>query len=119
MTNINRKMVRLYAGEGQDEANYGTERFRVHEDHTLEVPSEAVDSLVRVGGFERIVEPAPVAEGYVALAHPQAIGCSWGGTAYPPDAQGFVIVPIAAAAALLAHGFAPVSAAQETSHGCG
>jgi hypothetical protein len=119
MTNINRKMVRLYAGEGQDEANYGTERFRVHEDHTIEVPSEAVDSLVRIGGFERIADPAPVPQGCIALVHPQAIGCSWGGTVYPPDAQGLVIVPIAAAGDLMAHGFKPASAAEEGSHGCG
>jgi hypothetical protein len=119
MTNINRKMVRLYAGEGQDEANYGTERFRVHEDHTIEVPSEAVDSLVRIGGFEQIADPAPVPQGHIALAHPQGIGCSWGGTVYPPDAQGLVIVPIAAAGDLMAHGFKPVSAPQEASHGCG
>jgi hypothetical protein len=119
MTNINRKMVRLYAREGQDEANYGTERFPVHEDHTLEVPSEAVDSLVRIGGFERIADAVPVPQGHVALAHSQGIGCSWGGTAYPPDAEGLVIVPIAAAADLLVHGFAPVSEAEEKSHGCG
>jgi len=119
MTNINRKMVRLYASEGQDEANYGTERFRVHEDHTVDVPSEAVDSLVRVGGFERIADAAPVPQGHVALAHPQGIGCSWGGTVYPPDAEGLVIVPIAAAADLLAHGFKPVDELEEKSHGCG
>jgi hypothetical protein len=118
MTNINRKMVRLYASEGQDEANYGTERFRVHEDHTIEVPSEAVDSLVRIGGFERIADPEPVREGHVALAHPQGIGCSWGGTVYPPDAEGLVIVPIAAAADLLVHGFKPVSDFEEKRHGC-
>ncbi len=113
-----RKMVRLYAGEGQDEANYGTERFRVHEDHTLEVPSEAVDSLVRVGGFERIVDAAPAPEGHVALAHPQRLGCSWRGATYPPDGEGLVIVPIAAAQDLAAHGFKPVAKAEEPRHGC-
>ncbi len=114
-----RKMVRLYAGEGQDEANYGTERFRVHEDHTLEVPSEAVDSLVRIGGFERIAEGAPVPQGQVAVAHPQGLGCSWGGVTYSPDTQGLVVVPLAAAADLLVHGFKPVSEAEETRHGHG
>ncbi len=115
----NRKMVRLYAGEGQDEANYGTERFKVHDDRTLEVPSEAVDSLVRIGGFTRIADTARAPEGHIALTHPQAIGCSWGGASYSPDADGVVIVPTAAAGDLLAHGFTPVSAALEAGHGGG
>ena len=119
MTNINRKLVRLYAGEGQDEANYGTERFPVHEDHTLEVPPEAVDSLVRVGGFARIADGAPAPQGHIALIHPQSIGCSWGGVSYAPDVNGVVIVPSAAAGDLLAHGFKPASDAQETINGGG
>jgi hypothetical protein len=112
-------MVRLYAGEGQDEANYGTERFRVHEDHTIDVPTEAVDSLVRVGGFERMSEAAAPPMGLVALAHPQRLGCSWRGVTYPPDAEGLVIVPIAAAQDLAAHGFKPVCELEEQRHGCG
>jgi hypothetical protein len=119
MDNMNRKMIRLYAGEGQDEANYGTERFRVHEDHTIEAPEEAVDSLVRVGGFQRIAEAAPQPQGHIGLIHAQGVGCSWGGTTYPADAQGMVIVPIAAAGDLLAHGFAPVSDLEEAANGCG
>jgi len=112
-------MVRLYAGEGQDEANYGAERFRVHEDHTIEVPSEAVDSLVRVGGFEPMADAPRDPPGLVALAHPQGLGCSWRGATYPPDAEGLIIVPLAAAQDLAAHGFKPVSPSEETRHGCG
>ena len=46
-----RKLVRVYGPSGCDEANYGTERFVRHEDGHFDVPEEALQGLLTVGGF--------------------------------------------------------------------
>ncbi len=106
-------MLRLRATQGQDEANFGTELFRVNNDHTVEVPVEAVDALTSVGGFELIPERATPPAGMVHMAHPQGVGCSWGGVTYEPDADGIVTVPAAAGADLASHGFGAAPAVAE------
>jgi hypothetical protein len=100
------KTRRLRAPAGADEANYGTERFRVDNDGTVTVPEEAVESLTHTGGFAEIDdEEKPVPAGLIYLAHPDGVGCSFGGVSYSPDDKGRVTVPIVAVTALAAHGF--------------
>jgi hypothetical protein len=99
------KTRRLRAPAGADEANYGTERFRVDNDGTVTVPEEAVESLTHTGGFAEIEEEEPVPAGLIYLAHPDGVGCSFGGVSYAPDDKGRVTVPIVAVTALAAHGF--------------
>jgi len=41
----------------------------------------------------------------VAMHHHDGAGCSWRGQSFAADAKGIVIVPVVAAAELLAHGF--------------
>jgi hypothetical protein len=103
MTN---KTRRLRAPAGADEANYGTERFRVDNSGVVEVPEEAVESLLHTGGFAEIEDEPPVPAGLIYLAHPEGVGCSFGGVSYEPDDKGRVTVPIVAVSALGAHGFA-------------
>jgi|HubBroStandDraft_4_1064222.scaffolds.fasta_scaffold716981_2 hypothetical protein len=46
--------------------------------------------------------------GLVRLHHDDASACSWEGTEYQVDANGDVVVPQTAVAALRSHGFVPV-----------
>jgi hypothetical protein len=106
---------------GQDEANHGTERYRVGDDGLVRVPAEAAVFLTNKGGF---VVAQPIAEGPVLgasqgereggmlkLHHGDASGCSFAGREYPSDARGDVLVPAEAAAELMSHGFEPVPGA--------
>lgn len=105
-------MPKLKAPPGTDEANVGAERYPVKDDGTVEVPAEAVEALVEVGGFTPVDEaPAPAPEApadFAMLAHPEKVGCSFSGVEYAPDDGGRVHVPHAAVAALIGHGFTPV-----------
>jgi hypothetical protein len=49
--------------------------------------------------------PKTAAADTVAMLHEDGAGCSWRGQSFAADAGGVVIVPVAAAAELLAHGF--------------
>lgn len=49
------KMVRLIAPPGTDECNFGTTRYRVHDDGTVTVPEQVARDLVHGAGFA----PAP------------------------------------------------------------
>ena len=50
-------------------------------------------------------------EGCAFVRHPDGGGCSYRGIDLAPDADGKLLVPVAAVAELEAHGFAPISAA--------
>ncbi|HEX3884753.1 MAG TPA: hypothetical protein VHW66_19020 [Stellaceae bacterium] len=107
-------LVRLQARFGQDEVNVGRGRYRVGLDGTVLVPREAVDSLLSTGGFAMADLPLPVPTGMARLAHPEHIGCAFGGKTYEPGADGTVLVPAEAAAVLMeAHGFCTPSPALE------
>ena len=58
------------------------------------------------------VEAAPIApEGFAVVKHEDpTASCSWAGESFAPNARGEITVPVAAVAALAAHGFAPVEA---------
>lgn len=103
----NPNLVRLQARFGQDEVNVGRGRYRVGLDGTVLVPREAVDSLTSTGGFAIMADLSnAVPTGMARLAHPEHIGCAFGGKTYEPDADGTVLVPAEAAAVLMeAHGF--------------
>jgi len=113
-------LVALRAWFGQDEANHGMMRYRVNPRGIVQVPPEAVHFLVAVGGFAlaksqtvTTADPGPDgsgANGLVRLHHDDAVGCSFAGCQYPSDANGDVLVPAAAAAELIAHGFVPAAA---------
>ena len=47
------KMVRLIAPPGTDECNFGTTRYRVHDDGTVTVPEQVARDLVHGAGFAR------------------------------------------------------------------
>jgi hypothetical protein len=109
-----RKILTLKADQGQDEANYGGEKYPVNlVTHTVEVPEEAAPGLLAVGGFTLEPTPAPVTPGFVRLIDAAGDGCSWGGVTYTPDADGFVTVPIMGAADLAAHGYVSAPPAPE------
>ncbi|MGH7044939.1 MAG: hypothetical protein ACREE2_00945 [Stellaceae bacterium] len=112
-------LVALRAWFGQDEANHGTMRYRVDPQGIVQVPPEAAAFLVAVGGFAlpkrraaRTADTRPDrtgANGLVRLHHDDAVGCSFAGCQYPSDVNGDVLVPAAAAAELIAHGFVPTA----------
>jgi hypothetical protein len=96
---------------------HGTERFHPYRaDHTdpasvwlVDVPEEVAAHLLHVGGFAVAKKDMPaMPAGRVRVRHPEGIGCSFDGQAYEPDADGIVMVPAAAAAELMAHGFVAV-----------
>ena len=45
------QLVRLIAPPGTDECNFGTVRYRVHDDGTVTVPAEVAKDLVHGAGF--------------------------------------------------------------------
>jgi hypothetical protein len=51
-------LIELVAPGGTDEANHGTERYRVDNSGRVRVPREAAHYLIRYGGF-RPVPAAP------------------------------------------------------------
>jgi hypothetical protein len=104
-------LVKLWAGRGTDEANFGSHRYRVWNDGSIWVDAEAVGPLVAVGGFALADPPArQAATGFARMAHrsDRTASCSFAGVTYVADADGVLTVPIAMAAELLAHGFAYV-----------
>jgi hypothetical protein len=101
---------RLRAPKGTDEANYGQTAFKVQDDGTVDVPDEAVASLVGVGGFSEVTEPAPAvdsdpADGATLKAPEGATSCSWGGQTFDVDENGTVKVPHESVGDLIGHGF--------------
>jgi hypothetical protein len=44
-------LIPLRAVFGQDEVNYGTARYPVDNNGLIQVPSEAVEPLIAIGGF--------------------------------------------------------------------
>lgn len=57
------QMVVLIAPPGTDECNFGTVRYRVHDDGTVTVPAEVAKDLVHGAGFAPApVQPAPPQE---------------------------------------------------------
>ena len=104
------ELIALRAAFGQEEVNHGAVRYRVDIDGLVRVPREAVPFLVGTGGFAvATTNEGSVERGMIRLHHCEAAGCSYGGRHYPNDANGDVIVPAAAAMALLAHGFESVT----------
>ena len=102
------ELVALRAVFGQDEANHGTQRYRVDNDGLVRVAREAVAFLIGNGGFvvaasAAAAQKSPAAT--VKLHHGDATGCSYGGCEYPADELGDVLVPAEAVRDLLAHGF--------------
>jgi hypothetical protein len=92
---------------------HGTTSFEPYPDGggrwLVDVPDAVAAHLLHVGGFAVAKkETAPAPQGMVAMRHPESIGCSFAGQTYEPDADGVVLVPAEAAAALAAHGFVAV-----------
>ena len=105
-----RDLVLLRAAFGQDEANHGTIRYPVDNNGLLQVPLEAVGPLITIGGFVLAKTGInAISAGSLKLHHDDSAGCSYAGRQYLSDANGDVLVPVAATSELLAHGFAPVS----------
>jgi hypothetical protein len=54
------QMVVLIAPRGTDEANYGTTRYKIHDDGTITVPMSVAVDLMHGAGFAMApVQPAP------------------------------------------------------------
>jgi hypothetical protein len=104
--------VRLKSNQGSDEANFGSNRYRVANDGTVMVDAEAVEPLVAIGGFSRVdpVPPVEVAHGDVRVRNDRdpTGSLSWNGTSYEPDAAGIIVVPIESLTDISPHGFASV-----------
>jgi hypothetical protein len=104
---------------------HGTTSYEPYRDASglwlVDVPPEVAAHLIKVGGFAmadrrqnsrtadvqiRASAVQPICpSGMVAMRHPEGIGCSFAGRGYAPDAKGVVLVPVEAAAELIAHGF--------------
>src|ERR1700740_1061857 len=101
---------KLQAPDLCDEASVGGNLYHVDNDGTV-VASEADAGGLLRAGFSP-VEAAPIApEGFAVVKHEDpTASCSWAGESFAPNARGEITVPVAAVAALAAHGFAPVEA---------
>jgi hypothetical protein len=66
------KLVRLIAPPGTDECNFGTVRYRVHDDGTVTVPAEVATDLVHGAGFA-LAPDQPASGGVGADVPPIAI----------------------------------------------
>ena len=107
-----RPTLKLRAPPGTDEANYGTERYRVDNSGEVEMPDDAVEGLLAVGGF---VPSTPASGQFVSVgdllyANPNdpSASFSWGGVSYTADTNGNIAAPAEIGAQLASHGFLPV-----------
>jgi hypothetical protein len=92
---------------------HGTTGFEPYPDGMgwwlVDVPDTIAAYLLKTGGFSMAKKDQPAAPaGMVRLRHPEGVGCSFAGQAYEPNADGVVLVPAEAVAALVAHGFVAV-----------
>jgi hypothetical protein len=65
-------LLELIAPGGCDEANHGTERYRVDNDGRVRVPREAAFYLIRYGGFRPAPPPQPAPQGAFLMPEPAA-----------------------------------------------
>jgi len=106
MARFEKKLHKLHAPRGTDEANANGVLYRVDNDGTINVPDEAVDPLLSLGGFTEEDQSDDDPSGEVLMkSMTGALGCSWGGNSYEPDSDGFFVVPAVAAVDLADHGF--------------
>jgi hypothetical protein len=63
-------LIELVAPSGTDEANHGTERYRVDNSGRVRVPREAAFYLIRYGGFVPAPAPDPAPQGAFSLPEP-------------------------------------------------
>lgn len=101
-------MVRLYATQGSDEANWGTFAYRVDNDGSVDVPEEAVADLIKTGGYVLDAPKSFSSAGLARVRRADGGGLSYGGVSYEPDEDGVITVPAEAVDELQAHGFKPV-----------
>jgi hypothetical protein len=110
--------IALRAVFGQDEVSHGIARFRVGVDGLLFVPAVVAFYLLKNAGF-RVVKRSHAAGAnptslalhsqlFVRMHHRTADACSYGGREYRVDENGYVLVPVEAAADLMAHGFVTI-----------
>ena len=114
-------LIALRAEFGQDEANHGTERYRVGDDRVVLVPRTVAIYLVNNAGFCAASRPDPEQAKSIALElqppflvrvqHPTATVCNYGGCEYRADEKGEFLVPARAVADLTGHGFIPLAPA--------
>jgi hypothetical protein len=114
-------LIALRAEFGQDEANHGTERYRVGDDRVVLVPRMVAIYLVNNAGFcvvrrpdAKHPNPAPLdlqPPFLVRVQHPTATVCNYGGCEYRADEKGEFLVPARAVADLTGHGFIPLGPA--------
>ena len=116
-------LIALRAEFGQDEANHGTERYRVGDDRVVLVPRTVAIYSVNNAGFCAASRPDPEQAKSIALElqppflvrvhHPSATACSYGGCEYRADQKGGFLVPATAVADLTGHGFVPIEPADD------
>lgn len=106
---------RLKAPAGTDEANFGTEKYRVDNDGTVVVSDEAAGPLLERGGFTLVSDDAasPPSSSFAKVSHPDNASCSYGGVTYEPDENGHLTVPLGAVGELASFGFTLIEIAQE------
>lgn len=102
------KTHKLRAPRGTDEVNFGDRAYRVDNSGEVEVPEEAVPSLLATAGCIEVAAPAETPDGFVRVVHDDATAVSIGQIAYERASDGAFLVPAHAAADLVAHGFRAV-----------
>ena len=96
---------KLRAPKGTDEANFGTHLYRVDNDGTVDVPDDAVPYLTSVGAFETIDEPSEIPHGSVRMLSTKGpMSVSVAGQSFNTGDDLIVVVPLAFASEMLAHG---------------
>jgi hypothetical protein len=115
-------LIALRAWFGQDEVSHGSERYRVGVDRQVVVPPAVAVYLINNAGFHivsrtdaELAPPTtlePVPQNLVRMQHPTSASCSYGGCEYRRDQNGEFLVPAAAIADLLGHGFVPIEPAE-------
>lgn len=106
------KFKRLQSHQGASEVNVEGVSYPVV-NNEVSVPEEAVASLVHIGGFSAEPDLEPVPADKVRVVHDDATSCSWAGEVFEPNEAGHFLVPCAAVADLLHHGFTAVEAVVE------
>ncbi|HYA07493.1 MAG TPA: hypothetical protein VEF90_16530 [Xanthobacteraceae bacterium] len=100
---------KLHVQKGTDEVNFDGKLYRVDNNGDVEVPVEAIEPLLKVGGCTIDDDTGPDPDGFVRVRHNgDATSCSWGSATYEARPDGTFLIPAVAADDLSSHGFVGV-----------
>lgn len=98
------KFQKLKNSNGASEVNVDGVSYPVV-NNEVTVPETAVAALTHIAGFSMEPTLDPVPDDKVRIVHDSATSCSWNGETFEANEAGHFLVPCAAVADLIAHGF--------------